>query len=67
MPRAATWRSSSEDEVEDPQLAGEESGLFRSERLSTLNFWDSCWRASISSRSCARASRRPTWIGRWDA
>jgi tight adherence protein B len=29
-----------EDELEDPQLAGEESGLFRSERLSTLNFWD---------------------------
>jgi tight adherence protein B len=29
-----------EDEAVDPQLAGEESGLFRSERLSTLNFWD---------------------------
>jgi Flp pilus assembly protein TadB len=29
-----------EDELVDPQLAAEESGLFRSERLSTLNFWD---------------------------
>jgi hypothetical protein len=60
------------DQPGDPELAGiqrfdEESHLFRSERLSTLNFWTRCSPASISPKFYGRGSPRRIWIGRWVA